>query len=82
MVAAGEGERFGVLEPTLAGEQTELGYRELAGRFGVTENAVKSWVLRLRRRFRALVLEEISHTLAEGQDPETELPELLAAVGG
>jgi DNA-directed RNA polymerase specialized sigma24 family protein len=82
MSTAGEGERFDALEPTLAGEQTEVGYRELAGRFGVTENTVKSWVLRLRRRFRTLLLDEISHTLAEGQDPETELPELLAALGG
>jgi RNA polymerase sigma-70 factor (ECF subfamily) len=82
MAAAGEVERFNALEPTLAGEQTELGYRELAGRFGVSENTVKSWVLRLRHRFRALLLEEISHTLADGEDPETELPELFAALGG
>jgi len=82
MDAAGEGERFDALEPTLAGEQTEVGYRELGSRFGVSENTVKSWVSRLRRRFRDLLLEEIAHTLAEGQDPEAELPALFAALGG
>ena len=82
MVAAGEGERFDALEPALAGEHTEVGYRELAVRFGVTESTVKSWVLRLRRRFRASLLNEISQTLAEGQDPEAELPELMAALAG
>src|SRR5208283_3347865 len=30
MLAAGEGERFDALEPTLAGEHMEEGYRELA----------------------------------------------------
>jgi len=81
-VAAGEGERFVALEPTLAGDRTELGYGGLAARFGVTESTVKSWALRLRRRFRALLLEEISQTLDEGQDPEAELRELLGALGG
>jgi RNA polymerase sigma-70 factor (ECF subfamily) len=82
MVAAGEGERFEALEPSLAGVQAETCYRELAVRFGVAENTVKSWVSRLRRRFRVLLLEEISQTLAEGQDPEAELPGLFAALGG
>ena len=82
MAAAGEGGHFAALEPTLAGERTAAGYRELAARFGVTENTVKSWVLRLRRRFRVLLLDEIAQTLSEGENPEEELPELLLALGG
>ena len=82
MIAVGEGEQFAALEPALAGERTAQGYQEIAARFGVTENTVKSWVLRLRRRFRILLLDEIAQTLSEGQNPEDELPELLAALGG
>jgi RNA polymerase sigma-70 factor (ECF subfamily) len=80
-VTAGQGARFAALEPTLAGERTDAGYRELATRFAVSEGTVKSWVSRLRSRFRVLLLDEIAQTLAEGQDPETELVELFAALG-
>jgi RNA polymerase sigma-70 factor (ECF subfamily) len=79
--AAGETDRFAALEPTLAGDRTEAGYRELAAGFGVTESTVKSWVFRLRRRFRALLLDEIAQTLGEGHDAEVELKELFAALG-
>jgi RNA polymerase sigma-70 factor (ECF subfamily) len=81
-VMAGDSSRFAALEPTLAGERTEQGYAELAARFGVSEGTVKSWVSRLRGRFRALLLDEIAQTLGENQDPEAELKELLAALGG
>ena len=81
-VAGVHGERFAALEPTLGGERTHEGYQEMAQRLGVSENTVKSWVLRLRRRFRALLLEEIAQTLGDEQDPEAELRELLAALEG
>jgi RNA polymerase sigma-70 factor (ECF subfamily) len=80
--AAGESARFAVLEPTLAGERTDEGYRELATRFSVSEGTVKSWDSRLRGRFRILLLDEIGQTLSEGQDPESELRELFATLGG
>lgn len=80
--AAGGGARFAALEPTLAGERTEQGYCELAARFAVSEGTVKSWVSRLRARFRGLLLEEIAQTLGEDQDPQAELKELFAALGG
>ena len=79
-VRSGESARFAALEPTLAGDHTEEGYRELAERFGVTENTVKSWVYRLRKKFRSLLIEEIAQTLDEGQDPNAELSELFAAL--
>jgi RNA polymerase sigma factor (sigma-70 family) len=80
--AAGESARFAVLEPTLAGERTSAGYRELAIRFAVSEGTVKSWVSRLRSRFRALLLDEISQTVGEDQDATSELNELFAALSG
>jgi len=82
MIAAGEGERFAALEPTLVGEHTDESYGGLAACFGVGIAGVKSMVLRMRRRFRALLREEIAETLGEGQDVEAELRELFAALGG
>ncbi len=81
MIAAGEGGRFDALEPTLIGDRVEAGYQGLAVRLGASEAAVKSMVLRLRRRFRALLLGEIAETLNEGVDVEAELRELLRAIG-
>ncbi len=81
MTASGQGERFDALEPTLAGERVDEGYSALAARFGLAETGVKAMVLRLRRRFRVLLREEISETLDIGQDPEAEMRELLSALG-
>lgn len=82
MTAGGDGERFEALEPTLVGERTGPGYEQLAERFGVTETAVKSIVLRMRRRFRALLREEVLQTIGNEQDAETELRHLLEILGG
>jgi RNA polymerase sigma-70 factor (ECF subfamily) len=82
MVADGEGERFEALEPTLVGERTEGGYQALAERFGIAEGGVKSMVLRLRGRFRALLHDEVAQTLDEGEDVQAELKELLAVLRG
>ena len=80
--AGGERERFDLLEPTLVGERTDLGYAALAQRFGVTETAVKSMVLRLRRRFRALLREEVAQTVGQAADVDQELRQLFEILGG
>jgi len=79
-VATGDRERFDLLEPTLVGERTDLGYAALATRFGVTETAVKSMVLRLRRRFRALLREEVAQTVGNEADVDQELQHLFTAI--
>ena len=56
-------------------------YREIADQLGMTEGAVKVAVHRLRRRYRALLKEEIARTLVEPEALEDELRALLAAVG-
>jgi RNA polymerase sigma-70 factor (ECF subfamily) len=82
MIAAGDGQRFAALEPALAGERTAEGYDQLASRFGVTETAVKSMVLRMRRRFRALLREEVLQTIGSEQEVDAELRHLLEILGG
>jgi RNA polymerase sigma-70 factor (ECF subfamily) len=80
MTRSGGADRFAALEPTLIGDRTEVGYEELAARFGMAEGGVKSMVRRLRSRFRELMREEIAATLEEGEDIDAELQELLTAL--
>jgi len=80
--ATGGAEKFRALEPALTGERPEAGYESIAAQFNATVNTVKSWVLRLRRRFRELLREEVAQTLGPGEDVDDELRQLLAAVGG
>lgn len=82
MNASGQRERFKALEPTLVGERTALPYEELAARFGVTETAVKSMVLRLRVRFRSLLRKEVAETIGRDADVDPELAHLLDILGG
>ena len=64
------------------GERTDLGYAALAQRLSVTETAVKSMVLRLRRRFRALLREEVAQTVGQAADVDQELRQLFEILGG
>jgi RNA polymerase sigma-70 factor (ECF subfamily) len=80
--ATGVAEKFRALEPALTGERTDAGYESLAVRFSATVNTVKSWVLRLRRRFREILREEVATTLGPDEDVDEELRQLLAVVGG
>ena len=82
MTASGRPDRFEALEPTLVGERAALPYAELAARFDVTETAVKAMVSRLRRRFRALLREEVAETVGTGADVDAELSHLLEILGG
>jgi len=82
MTGSGDGERFDLLEPTLVGERTALPYAELAAKFGTTATAVKSMVLRLRRRFRALLREEAGETIGNAGDVDAELAHLFRILGG
>jgi len=53
---------------------------EIAREFGMTENAVKQALHRLRQRYRQLLREEVAHTVATPADIEMELRELVAAL--
>ena len=66
----------------VAGEQAGASYLELAQRFGSTEEAVKSFAQRVRKRFRALLEREIADTVATPEEVSAEmayLAELLRA---
>jgi RNA polymerase sigma-70 factor (ECF subfamily) len=73
-------ERFRRLRPWLTGDEPDAGYSELAGSLGVTESAVRVAVHRLRKRFGALLREEIGRTVGGPDEVEQEIRHLLAAV--
>jgi RNA polymerase sigma factor (sigma-70 family) len=79
---AGRDDWFLGLKETLAGGRSEIPYRELAGRMGVSEGAVKVAAHRLRRRYRELLREEIANTVSGPEAVEEELRELFAALSG
>jgi len=79
--AAGRGALFERLKPTLMGERLTLSYGELAAGFKTTEEALRMAALRLRRRFRKLLREEVAPTVARPEEIDDEIRHLFAALG-
>jgi RNA polymerase sigma-70 factor (ECF subfamily) len=78
-VAAGKGDTFEGLRDFVAGEN-EVTCGEIATRLGLSESAAKSQLHRLRQRYRALVREEIAHTVADPSEVDAEIRHLLAVM--
>jgi RNA polymerase sigma-70 factor (ECF subfamily) len=78
--ARGGLERFERLEPFITGEDDGPGYRQVADDLGMSESAVKVAVHRLRKRFGALLREEVSQTVADSGTVETEIRALFDAL--
>ncbi len=79
---AGKSAVFSRLEGHLTGEQETLPYAELATALGMSEGAVKVAVHRLRRRFGALLREEIAETVSDPGQVDDEIRELFRALKG
>jgi DNA-directed RNA polymerase specialized sigma24 family protein len=71
---------FETLKELLTGDRATETYARLAERLSMTEAAVKMTVMRMRRRFGALLREEVGHTIADPAELESELRHLLAAL--
>lgn len=78
-VAGGKMERFIVLGQHLAGAAAQK-YAESAARLGMTENAVKVAVHRLRQRFGELLREEIAETVSTPEEVDDEVRTLFEAL--
>jgi RNA polymerase sigma-70 factor (ECF subfamily) len=77
-VQAGDETQFDALKGFLTGEDTP--YHQVAESLGTTEGAVKTAVHRLRRRYRDLIVAEISQTVSSPEEVDEELRHLLIAV--
>ncbi len=78
--ATGKVKDFEALKSCLMAEHGRLDYRAVATRLGSSEGTARVAVHRLRRRFREIYREEISQTLADREDLDTELRHLAAVL--
>jgi RNA polymerase sigma factor (sigma-70 family) len=74
----GKRERFEKLKPFLVGDEPP--YETLAAELGEAAGALRQQVFRMRRRYRDLLREEISNTVATPADVDDELRSLFAAL--
>jgi RNA polymerase sigma-70 factor (ECF subfamily) len=80
LVNAGKERLFECLKGTLAGEALQESYARIALQLGMSEQAVKVAVYRLRRRCQELLRAEIAQTVTSPEEVEDELRDLFAAV--
>ena len=80
LAGAGKERLFECLKATLTVDATPRPYGELAGELGITVEALKVAVHRLRRRYGELIRAEIAQTVTTPEEIEDELRELFAAV--
>lgn len=78
--AAGKEDEYAVLKPCLLAPRGAIDYAAVAGQLNLNEGATRVAVHRLRKRFREIYRDEISQTLAQGEDLEAELRHLAAAL--
>ncbi|HEY2615044.1 MAG TPA: sigma-70 family RNA polymerase sigma factor, partial [Chthoniobacterales bacterium] len=77
---AGNAPLFQQLKELLADEPGRASQADIAAKLGMTENAVKQAFHRLRQRYRALLHEEIAHTVAAPGDVEDELRHFISVL--
>jgi RNA polymerase sigma-70 factor (ECF subfamily) len=77
-----KGPLFEGLKPTLMGESDAASYAQIGIQLGMSAGAVKVAAHRLRKRFRALLQEEIGRTIADLGDLQDEINQLFVALCG
>lgn len=77
----GKSRLFEALKTTLTTEKETLRYRQLSLVLGMSENAIKVAVYRLRQRYRQVLRDEIAQTVSTPAEVEDELLALFAALG-
>jgi RNA polymerase sigma factor (sigma-70 family) len=77
---SGRDSLFVGMKDTLTGGRSEIPYRELGARLGLSEGAVKVAAHRLRQRYRELLREEVANTVSKPDDLEAEMKHLFAAL--
>lgn len=74
-------ERFRQLRPYLTGDGESRAYEALAAEWGVQASAVRVAALRLRRRFGAVLRDEVARTVERPEDVDDEIRYLLTMAG-
>ncbi len=82
MLDAGRAELFESLKQCLSGQSDASTYAAIGRSLGMTEEAVKAAALRMRRKFRQAIREEIARTVEGPQNIDEEIKNLLNALSG
>ncbi len=69
----GRADAYEVLEPYLGWDDAPAPFAELGERLGSNENAARVLVHRMRKKFRELLEEEVSRTVAQPEDIKAEM---------
>jgi len=78
---SGKAALFDRLKGALTTREDRAPYGDISAELGLSEEAIKTTVHRMRRRYRDLLFDKIAQTLAEGENVEEELRHLFSAVG-
>jgi RNA polymerase sigma-70 factor (ECF subfamily) len=76
----GKGALFDRLKDIQPGERGDVTYAQLGASLGMTEEAIKTAVRRLRRRHAECLREEIAQTVAKAEDIDNEIRHLMAVL--
>ncbi len=82
MQDSGKTDAFQKLKPFLSGDGDTPPISEVASEMGVTEDALKMAIHRIRKRFRDAVKKEISQTVTEPGSVDEEMQSLMSALRG
>jgi len=77
---AGRASHFEMLSPALAGRDADTPHSAIAQKLGLSEPAVRVALHRMRQRYRQLLRDEVSQTVATPGDIDAEIRHLLAAL--
>lgn len=77
----GQQEQLKHLQVYLTGDQPQHSYADVGAELSMSEGAVKVAVHRLRKKFRALVHDEVAQTVASPDEVESEIRHLWSAAG-
>lgn len=75
---AGKASQFHLLKNSMISQSDRVSYAALAHELGMTESAARMAASRLRSRYRDLLRDEISQTVATGEDIDDEIRHLFA----
>ena len=78
----GEQDRFERLKVFLTADQESPSYEEVAEALALSESAVRTAVHRLRKRFSAVLREEVGRTVKDGSEVDEEIQWMLGVVRG
>jgi RNA polymerase sigma factor (sigma-70 family) len=81
MEEAGKGDSFDVLKDCLTQGKGETSFAELGARLGISEGAARVAAHRLRKRYRAVLREEIAQTVAGPAEVDDEIRHLISVLG-